>query len=63
MRAQQPWSGPFGKDKGPIRFTPNGFLMYSSISYCLPFVFVNSTTETPCGSSDLWAFLSLFSDL
>ena len=32
-------SGPFGKTRsGQIRFTPNGFLLYS-ISYCLPFVY------------------------
>ena len=36
-------SGPFGKKQsGQIRFTPNAFLLYSSISYCLPFLFVNT---------------------
>ena len=34
-------SGPFGKTKsGRIRSTPNGFLIDSNISYCLPFLFV-----------------------
>ena len=25
---------------GRIRFIPNGFLIYSNMSYCLPFLFV-----------------------
>ena len=36
-----PWSGPFGKTRsGRIRFTQNGFLVYSNISYYLSFLFV-----------------------
>ena len=32
-------SGPFGKIRSDrIRFTPNGFLIYSNISYCSPFI-------------------------
>ena len=41
MHAQQPQPDPFEKTRsGRIRFTPNGFLMYSNISYYLPFLFV-----------------------
>ena len=37
----QPQSGHFGKTRsGGIRFTQNGFLIYSNISYYLPFLFV-----------------------
>ena len=45
MHAQRPQSGPFGKTRsGQIRFTPNGFLIYSNISYCLPFLFVTGAS-------------------
>ena len=38
---QLPWSGHFGKtSSGRIRFTPNGFLIYSNIFYYLPFLSV-----------------------
>ena len=39
MRAQWPRSG-------WIRLTPNGFLIYSNISYCLPFLFVKRILKT-----------------
>ena len=46
MHAQWPRSGPFGKTRsGQLRFTPNGFLIYSNISYYLPFLFVRTSTQ------------------
>ena len=58
---------PFWKTKsGRIRFTLNGFLIYSNISYCLPFLFVNGlppeplrVTTVPSASSKLLSSASL----
>ena len=50
-------SGPFGRTRsGWIRFTPNGFLICSNISYCLPFLFVktNILQQPVCVVFYLW---------
>ena len=49
---------------GQIRFIPNGFLVYSNISYCLPFLFVNcNLTLAVLLSALTGSFLTTFQPL